>query len=228
MSQVIDSTRDIAVHVVKAATVETLVHALAAGIARDRSVALSRVWLVESAGTLCLRGSAGTPSGGGSYARLDGEFSRIPVGEGKIGVVAATGEEHVVRGIRGDEDWLVNSSWVARQGVRSFVGYPLRADSVLGVWAIFDRAVPSDDALRELRFLADLAAVRIQELRATSVVAGGTAVITRAELRDIEKRSIHAALTQTGGKIFGADGAAMLLGMKPTTLASRIKVLGVR
>jgi hydrogenase-4 transcriptional activator len=31
----------------------------------------------------------------------------------------------------------------------------------------------------------------------------------------------------TKGKLFGADGAAALLGMKPTTRASRIKALGI-
>ncbi len=53
-------------------------------------------------------------------------------------------------------------------------------------------------------------------------------VLTRAELKQRERESITAALAQTGGKIFGDDGAAALLGMKPTTLASRIKVLGLR
>jgi transcriptional regulator with GAF, ATPase, and Fis domain len=53
-------------------------------------------------------------------------------------------------------------------------------------------------------------------------------VVTRAELKQRERQSIAAALSQTGGKIFGNDGAAALLGMKPTTLASRIKVLGLQ
>jgi transcriptional regulator with GAF, ATPase, and Fis domain len=51
--------------------------------------------------------------------------------------------------------------------------------------------------------------------------------LTRAELKRQERESIVAALKQTRGKIFGADGAAELLGMKPTTLASRIKALGI-
>jgi transcriptional regulator with GAF, ATPase, and Fis domain len=51
--------------------------------------------------------------------------------------------------------------------------------------------------------------------------------LTRAELKRHERESIVAALKQTRGKIFGADGAAELLGMKPTTLASRIKALGI-
>jgi transcriptional regulator with GAF, ATPase, and Fis domain len=52
-------------------------------------------------------------------------------------------------------------------------------------------------------------------------------VVTRADLRLLERRTIEAALTQTRGRVFGPRGAAMLLGMKPTTLASRIKVLRI-
>jgi transcriptional regulator with GAF, ATPase, and Fis domain len=52
-------------------------------------------------------------------------------------------------------------------------------------------------------------------------------LLTRDELKRHERESITAALTQAGGKIFGKDGAAELLGMKPTTLASRIKALGL-
>ena len=52
-------------------------------------------------------------------------------------------------------------------------------------------------------------------------------VLTRSELKARERKSFAAALAQTGGKIFGPDGAAAMLGMKPTTLASRIKVLGL-
>ena len=54
-----------------------------------------------------------------------------------------------------------------------------------------------------------------------------SAMLTRDELKRHERESIVAALKQSGGKIFGADGAAELLGMKPTTLASRIKALKI-
>lgn len=55
-----------------------------------------------------------------------------------------------------------------------------------------------------------------------------TPMLTRSELKARERESLAAALAQTGGKIFGPGGAAELLGMKPTTLASRIKVLGLK
>jgi len=50
-------------------------------------------------------------------------------------------------------------------------------------------------------------------------------LLTRDELKRQERDAIAAALKQTGGKVFGPGGAAKLLGMKPTTLASRITAL---
>jgi transcriptional regulator with GAF, ATPase, and Fis domain len=53
------------------------------------------------------------------------------------------------------------------------------------------------------------------------------ALLTRDELKRHERDNIAAALEKSGGKVFGPGGAAELLGMKPTTLASRIKALGL-
>jgi len=39
--------------------------------------------------------------------------------------------------------------------------------------------------------------------------------------------NIRQALAATGGRVSGPDGAAQLLGIKPTTLASRMKALGI-
>ena len=50
-------------------------------------------------------------------------------------------------------------------------------------------------------------------------------LLTRKEMKRQERDAIAAALKQTGGKIFGPGGAAELLSMKPTTLASRITAL---
>ncbi|MBS0265552.1 MAG: sigma 54-interacting transcriptional regulator [Planctomycetes bacterium] len=53
-------------------------------------------------------------------------------------------------------------------------------------------------------------------------------VLTDDELRTLEAENIRAALSVCQGKIYGTDGAAALLGLKPTTLNSRIKSLGIR
>lgn len=52
-------------------------------------------------------------------------------------------------------------------------------------------------------------------------------ILTSAELTALEKGNILKALKQTRWKISGKNGAAELLQMPPTTLASRIKALGI-
>ena len=55
-----------------------------------------------------------------------------------------------------------------------------------------------------------------------------TSILTREDWKRQERASITAALRHSAGKVFGPGGAAELLNMKPTTLASRIKSLGIR
>lgn len=52
-------------------------------------------------------------------------------------------------------------------------------------------------------------------------------VLTEPEMREFQSANIRRALAQTGGKVYGREGAANLLGIKPTTLASRIRSLGI-
>lgn len=53
------------------------------------------------------------------------------------------------------------------------------------------------------------------------------AVETEGERRARERANIEAALDAAGGKISGPGGAAERLGLRPTTLASRIKAMGI-
>ncbi len=53
-------------------------------------------------------------------------------------------------------------------------------------------------------------------------------VVPLPDIKRRERESIVAALENTGGKVYGPGGAAFLLGIKPTTLASKIKSLGIK
>ena len=68
--------------------------------------------------------------------------------------------------------------------------------------------------------------------QAASPSAGGTEhhspVSTRRQLLELERRNIVEALQKSGGKIYGANGAAELLGMRPTTLTSKIAALKIK
>jgi formate hydrogenlyase transcriptional activator len=55
----------------------------------------------------------------------------------------------------------------------------------------------------------------------------GPAIITESERRARDRAVIEQALGAAGGKVFGPGGAAEILGVKPTTLTSRIKRLGI-
>lgn len=53
-------------------------------------------------------------------------------------------------------------------------------------------------------------------------------VLTADELRELERQNIFRALEQCKWKVSGAEGAAELLDMNPTTLASKMKVLKIK
>ncbi|HSS77090.1 MAG TPA: sigma 54-interacting transcriptional regulator, partial [Thermoanaerobaculia bacterium] len=62
---------------------------------------------------------------------------------------------------------------------------------------------------------------------AGSVTSSAPALPLPASLREQERQRIEEALTQTRGRVSGAAGAAVLLGVPATTLESRIKRLGI-
>lgn len=69
--------------------------------------------------------------------------------------------------------------------------------------------------------------VRSPHAGALGMEASG-AVMTMEQLHQMEVVNYRNALQQARGKIYGTDGAAALLGIPPTTLASRLKSLGIQ
>lgn len=62
-----------------------------------------------------------------------------------------------------------------------------------------------------------------------ATTTGGISMIrTEKEMLEFQRENIGAALKHCKWKIYGADGAAMLLGIKPTTLATRIKKMNLK
>jgi transcriptional regulator with GAF, ATPase, and Fis domain len=63
---------------------------------------------------------------------------------------------------------------------------------------------------------------------AVSMAAASAEILSETEMRQQERENVAAALRRTRGKIYGEGGAAKLLGMKPTTLLSRLAKLGLK
>ena len=53
-------------------------------------------------------------------------------------------------------------------------------------------------------------------------------VIPESEMRHLERENLVAALRRSNWRIYGPGGAADLLGVKPTTLSSRIHKMGLQ
>jgi DNA-binding NtrC family response regulator len=74
----------------------------------------------------------------------------------------------------------------------------------------------------ELRFDATAPAVRPRS------TPGALPQLSRQAMETHQRDTIAAALERTRGRVSGSGGAAELLGMKPSTLFSRMSVLGLR
>lgn len=123
--------------------------------------AFARVWTLNAATNMLeLQASAGL------YTHLDGPHSRVPVGQFKIGLIAAERKAHLTNAVIGDP-LVGDQDWARREGMSSFAGYPLVvADQVVGVMAMFSREPIVGDTLNSLALVADALAQTIERKRA--------------------------------------------------------------
>jgi transcriptional regulator with GAF, ATPase, and Fis domain len=83
--------------------------------------------------------------------------------------------------------------------------------------------------VRELKNILERAVIVTQGRRLQVEIPGGEAVAySPRSIDDVQKAHILKTLETTGWRIRGTNGAAELLGLKPTTLESRMARLGIR
>ena len=70
--------------------------------------------------------------------------------------------------------------------------------------------------------------VPVGEIHSAKPVATGHVILTENEIRSLEKENIIRALRLCNGKIYGRRGAGERLGIKPTTLISRMKKMKIQ
>ncbi len=137
----------------------------AEAIVEHLSAAFARVWTLDAGDdTLVLRASAGM------YTHLDGDHSRVPVGQLKIGKIAADLEAHLTNQVVGDPR-VSDQQWARDEGMVSFAGYPLViAGRCVGVLAMFARRVLPDSTLSALAAISDTVAIGIDQARSSAEV----------------------------------------------------------
>jgi hypothetical protein len=164
----------------------------------------------------------------GTNTRVDGPFRRFPIGARQVGRVVLERSAFVARRDLASLG-LAEAAWLAMHDVRCFVALPLlHDDACRGVIALFSRRDLAEADLRGLAAASELLA------RALAPGEGSSARIPRPPanapqtLAAIERAAIERTLEITRGRVSGPRGAATILGLKPTTLQSRMRKLGVR
>lgn len=209
---------------------------LASDLVAIFDAALARVWLLGPGDRCarcpmapgCLERTAclHLVASAGLTARIDGQFARFPLDAPPVGQVARALTPLLLRE-RLAASGLADPAWFGAHRIASFGAWPIaRCGTCAGVLALFSRRVLDTEDERALAAFARLAShALVADALAEDSARASTPLPTLAETqRDAILRALHA----TGGRVSGPGGAAERLGVKPTTLESRIRRLGMR
>ncbi|MGH7604542.1 MAG: histidine kinase [Gemmatimonadaceae bacterium] len=161
-------------------------------VVHSLNVIFARIWTLQrNQETLKLRASSGL------YTGLNGKYSRIPIGQMKIGRIAQTRIPCLSNAALGD--LRMDQEWVTQEGIVAFAGYPLVVDDrAIGVIAVFARHPIRSETLETIGSIAGIVAQGIERQRSQrelrrAIKAGYDAV---AEERTRIAREMHDGLLQ--------------------------------
>lgn len=165
---------DIGTALTEGESLRDLLERCAIALYKHLDAAFARIWtLSDSEPVLILQASAGL------YTHTNGKHHRIPVGQFKIGRIAASCQPHLTNQVTTDP-WVSDHAWAQREGMVAFAGYPLMIKNrLLGVMAIFARHPLSDQTLNEMSSVASAIAVGIDR-KLTAEILRQTAEQERA------------------------------------------------
>ncbi len=171
----------------------------AKAMVRHLDAAFARIWTLNRDGRdLELQASAGI------YTRLDGRYSRIRLGELKIGLIAQNRKAHLTNDVQNDSR-ISDRDWARAEKMTSFAGYPLVVeDRIVGVMGMFSRSPLTPSTLETLAFVADGIAQGVERKHAEERLRRSEAYLGEAQ-----------RLSQTGS--FGWDVSSGELYWSPET-----------
>ncbi|HXZ13599.1 MAG TPA: sigma 54-interacting transcriptional regulator [Candidatus Sulfotelmatobacter sp.] len=181
---------EIAVALASKETLRGILHRCAETLVRHLDAAFARIWTLKSGCVeLELEASAGM------YTRLDGRFSRIPIGKIKIGLIAQQGKAHLTNDVQNDPH-ISDHNWARTERMQSFAGYPLVVEErVVGVMGMFSRQPLTETTLELLASIADAIAQGIERKRVEEQLKRSEAYLAEGQ-----------RLARTGGWGFNPSG----------------------
>jgi signal transduction histidine kinase/DNA-binding response OmpR family regulator len=179
-------------------------------VVKHVDAALAQVWTRANGNDdLELRASAGP------YPRCDGEPAHVVLGEQEVGMIAERRAPLISNDIHNDLR-IADRDWALREGLASFVGYPLLVDGELvGVAALFARRELGADVLEGFASVSDMVALGVSRYRAEEK---SKQLYLQQRKRAAQMRSLADAsiAINTAGDVHGilrvaADRAALLI-----------------
>ncbi len=179
-------------------------------IVKHLNAAFARIWTLNpNQQILELQASAGL------YTHLDGPHGRVPVGQFKIGKIAAEKKPHLTNAVIGDPR-VSDQEWAKLEGMVAFAGYPLlKGQEVVGVMALFAKHPLTALTLDSLKMVGDRITTAIDRQQ------------NRQAHQDLSIRH-ERILASAGEGIFGLDlegqttfvnpAGALMLGYEPQEL----------
>ncbi len=167
---------DIGTALTEAESLADMLQRCAVALNQRLDAVFARIWLLDpEQQVLVLQASAGM------YTHLNGQHSRIRVGEFKIGWIAQTRTPHLTNEVIGDPK-IPHQDWAKRQGIVAFAGYPLMIkDRLLGVMAIFAQHPLSELTLAEMASISSAIAVGIDRKQAEKKLRASEASLATAQ-----------------------------------------------
>ena len=162
----------------KSAHLGAILRGCTEAIVRHLDAAFARIWMLnKNESMLELQASAGM------YTRLDGSYSRIPVGDLKVGWIAREKKAHLTNDVMNDPR-VNNKGWAKENGMVAFAGYPLIVeDRLIGVVALFGRRTLSESILDTLASVADMIAQGIERKRAEEGLRSALDEVQKSEAK---------------------------------------------
>lgn len=162
----------------KLADLREILRGCTEAIVRHLDAAFARIWMLSKDETMLeLQASAGM------YTRLDGSYSRIPVGDLKVGLIARQKQAHLTNDVMNDPR-VHEKGWAQSNGMVAFAGYPLVVeDRLIGVVALFARRPLPESILDTLASVADIVAQGIERKRAEEALRSALDEVQSSEAK---------------------------------------------